>query len=400
MTLGDLLLGGLWGVRSRPLRSGALVLALAAGVAAAVFVGAVVAGFGREIDRLAFGSYARALVVRENIFVDDRYGPPRLSDLVRLENDLDNLDAHVAWKMGRAQTQVRSEAVVFSVYGVRGRFEDEVDSPIVAGRTLTAEETRGADRICLVGAETAERLKRSRLVGSRLRIEGVDCEIVGVLGEPRSRPASRFVDAVLMPLAAAERHFIRDTDLGPGEVDSLTLFMPPGSDMSRVEMQVDRLLRKDRGAPLSRPSPFTYGVPTASFKQLSQQRDMIARLLSAVAALSIFASVLAFAAISAATISSRRREIALRMSMGASRTDIELQIVTEALIVGAVGSAVGLVIGLSLAYGLSQTWSWPFAPSPFLAALAVLLGIGTGLAVGFTLARQAASLSPSIAARS
>lgn len=399
MTPKDILAAGLWGMRGRPLRTTALVFALAAGVAAAVFVGTVIAGFGREIDHLAFGAYARALVVRENMLVQDRHRAPNLSDLDHLHANLEGLSGSVAWKVGRAQTHVSGETVVFSVYGVRGDYVQELDSPVVAGRLLSEEETNGYARLCIIGAETADRLKRTRVVGSRLRIEGVECEIVGVLGEPRSRPAGRFAEAVITPLRAAERYFIRNTDLGPGEADSLTLFMTPGSDMARAEMLADRLLRKQRGAPLSRASPFAYGLPSASLKQLIEQRDMIARLLGAVAALSILASVVAFGAISAATIASRQREIALRMAMGASRTDIQLQIFTEALIVGAVGAAVGFAAGLGLAWGASAAWGWAFAPSIPIAGLAIVLGVGSGALVGLALARRAASLSPALAAR-
>lgn len=388
-----------WGARSRPLRSLALVLSLGAGVAAAVFVGAVISGFSREIDRLAFGAYSRALVVHENYFVLDRHGPPNLDDLARLESDLRDLESTAAWKSGRAQFYSPGATVVFTLYGVQGNYVEELDSPLASGRLLTAEETAGYARVCVIGAETAEKLKRRDPVGSRIRIEGIDCEIVGVLGEPRSRPAARFSDSVIAPFRAAERYFIRDTPLGPEEADNLTLFMAPGSDMRRAEMQTDLLLRKLRGAPLSRPSPFIYGLPSASVKQIEEQRTMLARLLGAVASLSILTSLIAFGGISAAAVASRQREIALRMAMGAARRDIQFQILAETLIISVGGGALGLAVGLILASGASFLWEWPFAPSAVVAGAALLLGGGTGVGVGAVLARRAAALPPSLAAR-
>lgn len=399
MILRDVFSAGLWGLRSRPVRTAALVVSLGAAIAAAVFVATIIDGFGREIDHLAFGAYSRALVVRENMLVQDRHGPPRLGDADHLHAELAGLSDSAAWKSGRAQIQVAGETIVFSVFGVRGDYFQEIDSPIAEGRTLTAEETRGTGRICLIGAETADRLKRPRLIGSHLRIEGVDCEIVGVLGEPRSRPAGRFAEAVITPLGAAERYYLRNSDLGPSEVDNLTLFMAPGTDMSVAEMKADRLLRKHRGAPLSRASPFAYGLPSASMKQLVEQRSMIERLLGAVAALSIVTGVVAFASISAASVTSRQREIALRMAMGASRTDIRLQFFTEAMIVGASGSVLGLFTGSLMAWLISSAWGWSVTPSLAVAAIAAGLGVGSGLLVGLLLAQRAASHSPALAAR-
>lgn len=399
MRRADILAVAWWGARSRPLRTLALLLSLGAGVAAAVFVGTVISGFGREIDRLAFGAYTRALVVHENVLVVDRHRPPNLGDLERLNAGLEPLATTAAWKTGLAQAYAPGETVVFTVYGVTGDYELELDSPLASGRMLTPEEVSGFDRVCVVGAETAFQLKRQDLVGSRLRIEGVDCEIVGVLGEPRSRPAARFAESVIAPFRAAERYFIRDTPLGPGEADSLTLFMKPDVDMASAEMQTDLLLRKHRGAPLSRASPFSYGLPSASVEQIREQRDMLTRLLGGLATLSILTSLVAFGAISAAAIASRQREIALRMAMGASGADIQVQIVTETLIVGVLGGGLGLAGGLALAWAASAAWAWPFAPNAPVAGLALLLGGGTGLTIGAILARQAAALPPSLAAR-
>lgn len=399
MRANDVVAAAWWGASSRPLRTLALLLSLGAGVVAAVFVGATISGFGREIDHLAFGAYSRALVVHENLLVSDRHGPPNLDDLARLETDLPGLESTAAWKTGQAQTYTPGATVVFTVHGVMGNYEAELDSPLAAGRLLTPADVAGYDRVCLVGAETAIQLKRPNLVGSRLRIEGVDCRIVGVLGEPRSRPAARFAESVIAPFRVAERYFIRDTPLGPEEADSLTLFMRPGTDMGLAEMQTDRLLRKQRGAPLSRASPFAYGLPSASVKQIAEQRDMLARLLGGLAALSILTSLIAFGAISAASIASRRREIALRMAMGASSADVQAQILTETLMVGVLGGALGLIGGLGLAWAASALWTWPFAPNVPVAGLALLLGGGTGLVIGAVLARQAAALPPSLAAR-
>lgn len=109
--------------------------------------------------------------------------------------------------------------------------------------------------------------------------------------------------------------------------------------------------------------------------------------------------VVAFASISAASVTSRQREIALRMAMGASKTDIRLQFFTEAMTIGALGSALGFVTGSLLAWLISSTWGWIVAPSLAVASIAIALGVGSGVIVGLSLAQRAASQSPALAAR-
>lgn len=387
-----------WALRAHPARSLSLVLSLGAGIAAAVFVSTIISGFGREIDRLAFGTYASALVVRENLFVKDRYGPPRLSESEVLAQELTDIEAVAGWSTGRSATVSGSESISFEIFGVWGRYEDELDTPFVSGRYITRDEALTGARVCLLGADLAAKLERLG-VDDDLSVNGINCRVVGILGEPNSRPAARYLGAVIAPLGAVERYFSRRDDRVPGSVDRITLFFPANTDMLDAEMRTDLALRRVRGVPLTRPSPFIYGDPSTTLKQQRDQQAMLNRLLIVVAALSVIASLVGFAAISAAAIASRRRELALRLAVGATEVDLQIQILTETIVAGAIASLGGLAVGLGVAYGASRFWSWPFAPNLGVAGVAIGLGIVVGAVTGWLLARRLATLSPSIAAR-
>lgn len=400
MMLADLFRAALWGLQSRPSRTGALITSLAAGVTAAVFVGVIISGFSREIDRLAFGAYSQALVIRENGLVVDRYGPPTLDDREYLTRELAHVVGSAAWKSGNLPVYRSGQMLEFRVYGVTGDYDHELDSAVVAGRSLTPEETAGIGRTCLVGAEVALAFSdQESLVGRAIRVGGANCVVVGVLGEPRSRPAARFAEAVIAPLAAAERYMIADTDLGPGEVESITLFMEQGVDLSDAQMKADILLRNRRGAPQSRPSPFAYGDRNVSLEQMLEQRRAISRLLGTVAGLSILTSLIAFGSLSAATVLSRQREIAVRMAIGASDRTVQAQLLLESGIVGVVGGAAGVLAGVALGKAAALLWDWPFAPDFRVAMAAFGLGATVGLGAGLWAAVRAAAVPLSLAAR-
>lgn len=400
MKLTDLASAAVWGATSRLTRTASVLLSLASGVAAVVFVSTIVAGFGKEIERLSFGAYARALVVRENLVVQDRHGPPSLADQQALAGGVEDVESTAIWRMGRATTLVGNELLSLSVFGVDGNYRLELDTPLAAGRWLTSEETAGYSRVCLLGLEAAEKMEGGAQIGKRIRINGMDCEIVGILGEPRSRPANRYLESAVAPFRAAERYLLDDESKTPGDADWITVIMAPGSDLRRTEMTADRLLRKRRGSPLSNPSPFTFGDNSGASRDLDEQRDLVARLLTAVAALTLAASLTAFGGISAAAMATRRREIALRMAMGASDADVAKQVLLEYAGLGLVGGAVGLLVGLALGRVAAEIWTWPFAPDLRIGSVAITLGLLVGLTVGGFLARQATKLSPSLAARS
>lgn len=399
MNVVDLMSSAVWGARSRPARTASVLLSLASGVAAVVFVSAIIAGFGKQIERLSFGAYSRALVVRENLLVQDRHGPPSLADTQALASEIAGVDGTAVWRTGRATTRVRNEMLSLSVFGVDGDYLPELDTPLAAGRWLTSEETAGYSRVCLLGLEAAEKLQGGGQVGKSIRLNGVDCEIVGILGEPRSRPANRYLESAVAPFRAAERHLLDDDRTSPGDAEWITVLMEPGSDLRKTEMAADRLLRKRRGAPLSDPSPFTFGDGSGAARDMDEQRDLVARLLAVVATLTLAASLTAFGGISVAAVASRRREIALRMAMGASDLDVAGQILLEHAGLGLAGGVLGLLVGLGVGRAAAEVWTWPFAPELWIGGAAVCLGLVVGLTVGGFLAYRVAKLPPALAAR-
>ena len=99
------------------------------------------------------------------------------------------------------------------------------------------------------------------------------------------------------------------------------------------------------------------------------------------------------------SVMERRGEIGLRRALGATRRQIALQFVSEALALALVGGVLGVLLGagLAVAYALSQAWT------PIIPAVAVIGGIaaavGIGAVAGFYPAMRAARLSPTEALR-
>jgi putative ABC transport system permease protein len=395
----DLIGNAVWGLTARPARTGALVACLAAGVTAAVFVGVVISGFSREIDRLAFGAYSQALVIQENGLVLDRYGPPTLDDLRELTRRLPQVRRSAAWISGAVQIYRDGETHQFRIYGTIGDYELELDTPVVHGRGLTATELESGTRACLLGAEVALVQGGSRAIGRSIRLNGVDCRVVGILGEPNSRPASVYADGVIAPFVAAHRYFINEDRLGPDETDRLTLFVPDPRELKTLPFEADRLLRKRYGVPQSRPSPFIYGDRNLSLEQMVEQRRTLSRLLVTVASLSILTSILGFSALSAANITARQREIAIRLALGGDAADIQRQLLMESACIGLGGGLLGAALGLALGLTASTIWTWPFALNWSVVISAAILGPIAGVVSGGLVTSRASRLSPSLAAR-
>ncbi len=161
-----------------------------------------------------------------------------------------------------------------------------------------------------------------------------------------------------------------------------------------VSMARDRVRRIDANMPL-------YGVRTIE-DRLSDSL-LIERLTAGLAAgFGVLAALLACVGlygVMAYNVARRTREIGLRMALGAFGGDVVWLVLREALIVLALGMAVGLPVALGLArYAQSQLFGVHFADPLTLALAVASLSLAATLA-GFIPARRASRVDPLFALR-
>lgn len=395
----------LWAVMARPARSAIMATTLAAGVGAVTLAAAITAGYAEQIERLAFGAYARAVVVTENFTIVDRYGPPRLSDLEKLRDGLSQLleepvEAAAAWRLGRAQASVGRQRYELDVWGVVGDFQREADMALAAGEGLTPAELESAARRCLIGARAHKELfggLAESAIGARLRLNGTSCQVAGVFRPADTRTAARYDEAVFAPFTAVARYFEPRGRLGPHEATRLTLILPQGSDITLARSEADRILRAAHGAPLSQPAPFRFVDAAAPIRSIARQRDLVSRLLLAVSVITLVASITGYAGMALGGVEMRRREIAIQMASGALAGDIARQVMLESVLIGLAGGALGLIVGAGLSVVSEQVFGLPAHMEVGIAFLAAGLGVSCGLVAGLAPARRAASEPPAVA---
>ena len=93
-------------------------------------------------------------------------------------------------------------------------------------------------------------------------------------------------------------------------------------------------------------------------------------------------------------VTERTREIGIRMAVGAQQRDILLQFLVEALMICVMGGLAGVLLGVSLAYAMAQTWGMAAEVTLNSILLAFVFSAVIGVFFGFYPARRAASLRP------
>jgi putative ABC transport system permease protein len=94
------------------------------------------------------------------------------------------------------------------------------------------------------------------------------------------------------------------------------------------------------------------------------------------------------------TVTERTREIGIRKALGATRTNILLQFLIEAMMLCITGGVIGIALGASAATLMASLAGWSTPLSFSAIAIAFGFSAGVGLLFGLLPARKAASLDP------
>jgi putative ABC transport system permease protein len=122
--------------------------------------------------------------------------------------------------------------------------------------------------------------------------------------------------------------------------------------------------------------------------------NALTMVLLAVAAIVLLVSGIGIMNIMLATVSARIREIGIRKALGATRREILLQFLSEAILISVGGGLIGVVIGLAIPYSVRFLTEYRVPVSGLSAIIAIAVSSLVGILFGTLPATRAAKLDP------
>jgi putative ABC transport system permease protein len=257
------------------------------------------------------------------------------------------------------------------------------------GRLMSPTEVESARPVTVVGWQIADRLfgnldpleKTIQIEGVHFRIVGVSAKRGSLLGQPQDECAIISLGQFRM-IYGAQR--------------SLSLSVRP-RDVGQIAQAIDEVTVALRAARRLKPKQAdNFGIFTSDtiLDIYHSATNGIFAVLVGVVALSLVVGGIVIMNIMLMVVTERTREIGLRKALGARRSDIMAQMLTESVVLSVFGGIIGTMFGTAIALTISS-----FTPIPAaIEAWSVALGIGitalVGLFFGLYPAMRAARLDP------
>ncbi|WP_415949562.1 ABC transporter permease [Streptomyces sp. KLOTTS4A1] len=248
----------------------------------------------------------------------------------------------------------------------------------------------GADE-ALLDSDTAE--KKNLGIGDRLTVlagpGSFEVEIVGIATFTTTNPGAALV---FLDTRTAQQKLLGD----PGKATAIAVDAAPGVS----DEQLKRSLAAEFGG--------TYELKTAdeqaksAAEELGGFLDIIKYVMLGFAGIAVLVGIFLIVNTFSMLIAQRTRELGLMRALGADRRQVRRSVLAEALLLGVVGSTLGLATGIGLAAGLIELmgllgmnlratemvigWTTP--------VIAYAVGVGVTFLAAYLPARRAARVSP------
>jgi len=261
------------------------------------------------------------------------------------------------------------------------------------------EDTGGGNaKIAVVGRTVATQLfGESSALNQVIRIAGQPYEVVGVLASKGQGPMGDNDDIVVIPVKTYQQKLSKG--LGKYIQGQLLVSTAEDNQAETTIAKITAVLRDRHKLDTTQEDDFRIRNPAEFAKAQQDSTERIAMLLAIVAAVSLFVGGIGVMNIMLVSVIERTREIGIRMAVGAKPIDVMTQFLVEAIVLAAVGGALGLLVGYGAAQYMADYFGWKFFFPADTAAIAFGVAGGVGIGFGLYPAIRASQLDPITALR-
>jgi putative ABC transport system permease protein len=268
---------------------------------------------------------------------------------------------------------------------------------IAKGNSFTERDVLTAAKSIVIGQTIVENLfpNGEDPIGKIIRFNKIPFTVVGVLSEKGSNTFGPDQDdIVIAPYTTVQKRIMAITYL-----NEIIMSSTSENTSEAASTEAKEILRESHKLKDFQESDFSVRSQQELMTTLSSTSQMMTILLVTIAAFSLLVGGIGIMNIMYVSVKERTREIGLRLSVGAKGKDILKQFLIEALLISINGGIIGLLLGLSGSWFVSNFVGWPVLVTGQSIVISFAVCSFTGVFFGIYPAYKASKLDPIVALR-
>jgi putative ABC transport system permease protein len=340
------------GITANRLRSGLTILGMTIGVSSVIVLIAVGQGSSNASKKSIARLGTNVLLVQAG---NSRFGGGKTSSasVSLTKKDAEALnDKSSAPDIKEASPVVNASSIKLvyngtsyeptSFYGTTPSYLTAHNYKVAEGTSFTEEDVKKHRRVAVIGqTEVSELFAGASAVGKSMKVNGTNYEVVGVLASKGSSGFSNEDDVVMAPITT-----VQDSLSGYGSIDSITVEALSESALTGAEEETKSIIEERHKITNTAEPGFNVLNQGSLLESSKESAKVFTTLLGEVAAISLLVGGIGVMNIMLVSVTERTREIGIRKAIGARRSDILTQFLTEALLVSIIGGLTGVLVGI------------------------------------------------------
>ncbi len=392
-------------LRANKLRSFLTILGVLIGVAAVIGLASIINGLNLAMEEeiANMGSAAIIDVRRLPEFMDwddmteDQRNRPELTvgEAMAIKANCPSVDGVAPtnryWAPGGNVAKYKNRKATNITY--LGTWPDYVrvaDRSLQQGRFITEGDVERRAQVAVIGHEIANSLfEGDQPIGQEIRVNGNRFEVIGVFEKIESNFGESYENQwVAIPLSTFEK-------IHPWE-EALSLSVRAESldKLEQAEEEIINALRVYRRVPFGKENNFELVTQDTYKEKVEEITGVIYIAMLVITSVGLMVGGIGVMNIMLVSVTERTREIGVRKAIGAKKSNILLQFLTEATTLSATGGLIGIVIGVLLGVGVNSLAGFPLTVSLFWILIGFAVAVSVGMVSGMYPAVKAARLDP------
>jgi putative ABC transport system permease protein len=391
-------------VREHKLRSFLTVLGVIIGTGAVIGVGSIIAGLDGAITNILKSFGPNTIVVLRGSgfggFTQEEQKRKMLThdDAVAIEERCPSVE-HVSpylfsnWDQIHKARYKGNDNYQLDIGGTEEGYAAG-GTVMLQGRFFTDTENRHHMPVAVLGEDLGKSFFQGQdAVGKWIDLDGHALEVIGIMERAAASLPGQDDNRVLVPYFTMRK-------LYPSANENMLIVIAYDGMLSKAEDEVRTVLRIQRKVPNDKPDNFSLSTAQQMIESFHKITGTVALVMVILSSIGLLVGGIGVMNIMLVSVTERTREIGIRKAVGARKSDIIVQFLTEAVVLTGIGGVIGLFLGwcVSLLAGLVFK-NLPTAVPLWAAVSGIMVSVGVGLFFGIWPAGRAANLDPVVALR-